>query len=81
MSKTLSLAVESDIAERARPVAEALGVSVDALAGELLAAVAASPENPGLAEERLCTIVARFERATSRHRPMRADIYKGYRCP
>ena len=81
MPNTLTLAIDSEIAERARPVAEALGVSVDTLAGELLAAMAASFEDPGLAEERLCAIVARFEDATGRRRPMRADIYTGYRRP
>ncbi|MEQ8403852.1 MAG: hypothetical protein RKE49_02060 [Oceanicaulis sp.] len=81
MPKNLTLAIELEIVERAHPVAEALGVSVDALAGELLASMADSSEDPGLAEERLCAIVARFEHATGRHRPMRADIYKGYRRP
>jgi len=81
VTKNLTLTIEPDIAERARSVAEALGVSVDGLAGELLAAMAASPEDPGLAEERLCAIVARFEHATGRHRPMRADIYTEYRRP
>lgn len=76
-----ALAVDEALIARARPVAEALGVSVDALAGELLAAIAQAPADPGLADEALLEIVARFERATGRHRPLRADIYVGYRRP
>lgn len=76
---TQTLAINDDLIARARPVADALGVSVDALAADLLAAIAESSADPGLADETLCGIVERFERATGRHRPARADIYAGYR--
>jgi len=78
---TQSLAIDDAIILRARPVAEAMGVSVDALAADLLSAMAEAHADPGVADEALLEIVARYERAAGRHRPLRADIYVGFRRP
>ncbi|MGY6628482.1 MAG: hypothetical protein ACXIVL_08185 [Oceanicaulis sp.] len=78
---TQRLAIDDAIIARVRPVADAMGVSVDALAADLLSAMAEAHADPGVADEALLNIVARYERAAGRHRPLRADIYVGHRRP